>query len=201
MKAKEFTDYLYGRLPNIYRSEDAKRGLPLYKFITALGTDSGVEYIISKIEGIVGLVDPQKCPDEYLPLLCECFGIEYLEDINKNYHRKLVANIGELIRRRGTYSCAHYLVKALTGLTVTLEMTSHEVSGVTRDLFAMNLLVDTVKQIAELENSINVIYNFIGQFLPFNVDYVIRATIVTPTVVSKRYYGGAVAQVYNYDLR
>ena len=132
MTSSEISDYLYYRkLPQVYRDMDRLQpNYPLKRYLTSL-VEGGFTDIITSSNDFLSLVDPERCPEEFLPYLCYSFGLEYFEDIDALYQRRLLSNIGELIRRRGTYSGVRFLIRSLTGLECQLSYSRQTYEGVT----------------------------------------------------------------------
>jgi phage tail-like protein len=115
--AQEFLDYLYDRLPYMYKLKDEKK--ELYKYLGAL-VMHGFAYNITDLENLLTLVDMDTCPSKFLPLLCDNFGVEFLANIPETFVRKLLKNVVELYRRKGTKSGMEYLARELSGFRVDI---------------------------------------------------------------------------------
>ena len=88
----------YKKLPQVYRDMDKMlKTYPLKRYLSSL-VDGGYAEVLKNAEGILDLVDPEKCPSEFLPYLCESFGLEYFEDMDDTYQRRFLMNIGEILR-------------------------------------------------------------------------------------------------------
>ena len=110
MKPEDLLHTLYNRkLPEIYREEDSKIKYPLKRYLESL-VEGGFKGAIEDIEGLLLLTDPKSIPESLFPYLCESFGLEYFPDIDVTYQRKFLNNLGELIRRRGTFSPSPFVV-------------------------------------------------------------------------------------------
>ena len=126
--SKSLLDHLYyKKLPQIYRDEDAKLKYPLKRYLESL-IDGGFCGSIKDIEGVMLLIDPETIPEKFFPYLYESFGLEYFPDIDISYQRKFLMNIGELIKRRGTFSSVQYLIKVLTGLEAELSLENNNLN-------------------------------------------------------------------------
>lgn len=165
---KVFIDHLYyNKLPKVYRDYDSQIGLPLYRYLTAL-LDGGYGYILESINTLTDLFDPEVCPTECIPLLCKSFGLPYYSDIPEVYWRRLLANIGEIMKRRGTYSCIKYLIRVLSGLNVALSYKrgyNEDNTEYGRFLIA-NISAEDVSNILNLDVTTRVIEKFIREFVP-----------------------------------
>lgn len=199
--AEMLVNHLYNnKLPQIYRNLDLEQlpiKQPLYRYLQSL-IIGGSSDLIKDIEGLLYLVDPETCPDVFLPLFLQSFGIEFNEDIDAVYQRKLVSNIGELVKRRGTYSCVKYLAKVLTGMDVNITREENEEEGVT---VTVTLLAETLDQVTNLDISTKVLERYLTSYIPFwllpiKVDSFIKTQNIQfkmNTVFSVSYYS-------KYDL-
>lgn len=179
MTPQSLLDLLYNRkLPQVYRDEDRKIGYPLKRYLESL-IDGGFCGSIDDIEGVMLLVDPENIPDKFFPYLYESFGLEYFPDIDIVYQRKFLMNIGELIRRRGTFSSVQFLIKVLTGLEAELSYQDR--------VLTITLSAKTLGQIEDIETSMRVINNFIKTQIPYYVDPVIQSRIDTQVISSESY--------------
>lgn len=185
ISSKEYVDFLYNaKLPQVYRDYDRDVEYALYRYLQAL-VDGGYGYIIESVNGLLDLFNPSVCPVECLPYFCQSFGITYYAEIPEIYWRRLLANIGEIIHRRGTYSCIKYLVRALTGLDVLLYYKrgyneTHTAYG--RFLTAM-LQSEDVDTILNMEVATTVVQKFIQEFVPHYITSVkVGANIKTQLV-------------------
>lgn len=186
-------DLLYNRkLPQIYRDEDKKIGYPLKRYLESL-IDGGFCDSIKDIEGVMLLVDPESIPEKFFPYLYESFGLEYFPDIDVSYQRKFLMNIGELIKRRGTFSSVQFLIKVLTGLEAELSYSGNTLTIV--------LLAKTLSQVDNIDTSMKVIGNFIKTQLPFFVNPVITSRIDTQIISSKSYSHSAIGCHKFYKIR
>ncbi len=168
MNKNELLDFLYyKKFPEAYRVEDLaqKPKLPLYRYLQALF--DGSDWLLEDINGIVLLTDPEKCPDKFLPYLMQSFGLNYSEDIDPKYQRKLLSNVGILFRRRGTSNCVRYLVRVLADMDVEVHYDPD-----TRYLH-ITLLPSTMQDFVNMATSKKVITRYLQDFLPYycKVDY------------------------------
>lgn len=185
-------DLLYNRkLPQVYRDEDKKIGYPLKRYLESL-IDGGFCGSIEDIKGVMLLIDPENIPEKFFPYLYESFGLEYFPDIDTVYQRKFLMNIGELIRRRGTFSCVQFLIKVLTGLEAELSCN--------KDTLTIVLSAKTLKQVEDIETSMRVIRNFIKTQIPYYINPVIESRIDTQVIPSKSYSFSAVGHHRFYQI-
>ena len=190
ISSKVFIDHLYyNKLPKVYRDYDSQIGLPLYRYLTAL-LDGGYGYILKSINDLTDLFDPELCPKVCLPYMCRSFGLTYYSDIPEIYWRRLLSNIGEIMKRRGTYSCIKYLVRALTGLNVTLSYRRGYNDDNTKygRFLTATISANDVNNILNLDVTTKVIEKFINEFVPYYITSVdvaadIKTQIFSTTLV------------------
>ena len=180
----------YKKLPQVYRDEDEKIGYPLKRYLEALG--EGYNGAIQDITNLMLVLDPKALPEELFPYLCASFGIEYLPDIDITYQRKFLSNAGELVKRRGTYSSIHFLIRALTGLESELAFKD--------GVLSITLLAKNVEQVNELEPSIAIISNYISTQIPFFASPAFDSRTTTQVVISKSYSHSAIVSTKRYKL-
>lgn len=120
IKPDEFLEYLYGRLPTQWRLLDQDEGLPLYNYLKVI-VYGGMEKNIDLANKFTELTDPVRCPSPFFPTLYESIGLKYDWGISEIYHRRVFQNIGELMRRRGSYNSIRYLIRVLTGMECNLD--------------------------------------------------------------------------------
>ena len=147
--ATQFGEYLYSRLPKVYRDYDVK---------IALG---GFQPLLEDLEAIINLVDPLKCPAQFLPYLLRHFGLDYIDDIPEKFQRRLVQNVVTLYKKKGTIPAVAFLARELSGFGVTIE----EKSDGTIE-FALVKLNAYEDEDAELLLAQDVVQRYIHLFLP-----------------------------------
>lgn len=171
----------YNKLPQVYRDmDDMLRTRPLYRYLSSL-IEGGYSEVIKDINNLLDLVDPEKCPEEFLPYLCRSFGLEYFEDIDPVYQRRFLMNIGEIKKRRGTHSCVRYLIRVLTSLDVDLSYKReyNEDKGENGRWLYAELQAVKIEDILQIETSIKVIERFVGGQLPYYITIVLSASVAT----------------------
>lgn len=109
---RDFAEYLYNRLPRVYRYSD-KEGI-LKAFIETF-VEGGFNRVIEDNLKLFDLLDVDNCPKEYLPLLASTYGLTYTEEIPELFYRRLLKNITSLYQRKGTKSSIRFLARELTG--------------------------------------------------------------------------------------
>lgn len=184
LSAEQLLDHLYyNKLPQVYRDMDSLQlTYPLKRYLSSL-IEGGYAEVLKDTTGLMDLVDPEKCPSEFLPYLCESFGLEYFEDINDSYQRKFLLNIGEIIKRRGTYACIRYLVRVLTGLNVEMKY-ERDFEG--RHLY-VTLLTETLQQAENVETSVFVVERYIRTQLPYFIRPFVSFRVDTQVLQSDIY--------------
>lgn len=120
IKTDEYLEYLYGRLPTQWRLLDQEEGLPLYNYLKVI-VYGGLEKNIDLANRFTELTDPVRCPSPFFPTLYESIGLKYDWGISEVYQRRVFQNIGELMRRRGSYNSIRYLIRVLTGMECNLD--------------------------------------------------------------------------------
>lgn len=173
-----FLDFIYNKnLPDIYKVYDNEK-FEFKKYIEAL-YEGGFLTVINGENELINLIDPILCPEKALPLFCNSFGLNYYPDIPPKYHRKLLANIGELNRRRGSYYCIRFLCRVLTGKEVDFEYdytTEPDYEGF--KVLLIDLIVETLIDATNLVEDIKAVKAFIPDFIP----YFIPATLITSII-------------------
>ena len=188
----------YNKLPEVYRDLDSKQKpkYPLYRFLKSAIIDGG-GIIVQDIENLSSLIDPETCPEDLLPYLLKCFGLPYFEDIPIIYQRKLVSSIGELIKRRGTYSCVRYLARVLTNMEVKIERI--DLDGDIR--LKVILIAESINDIINLDVSIKVVQRYLNYFIPFWLQPVfIESEIIPQKIQTMLYTVPYTGFGYNYSL-
>lgn len=197
---KDMLDLLYNRkLPQVYRDEDRKIGYPLKRYLESL-IDGGYYGIIKDIDGILSLTDPMTVPDEFFPYLCESFGLTYLPDMDISYQRKFLANIGELVKRRGTFASVRYLTRALTGLDSELSYFEGDYKGQDGSYLFITLLARNLEQLNSIDTSMEVIKNYISSQIPYYINPVFFSRIANQIINSKSYSHSVVGSYKFYTI-
>lgn len=185
-------DLLYNKkLPQIYRDEDSKIGSPLHRYLEAL-VCGGYKGAIDDIEKTLTLFDPKAIPESIFPFLCESFGLEYFPDIDVTYQRKFLLNLGELVRRRGTFSSVHYMIRALTGLESELSTEGNTLNIV--------LLAKNLEQTRNIEISMTIIGNYIQSQIPYYIVPNISYRVAVQVIPSSSYTLSAITTLKRYEI-
>lgn len=106
------THYLYNKLPSIYRTTDNEN--LLRRFIEVF-SEGGLTPLLNDANNIMDLLDVDKCPSQYLPLLCRVYGYEYSLEIPELFQRRLLKYIVDIYKRKGTKSAIKFIARELTG--------------------------------------------------------------------------------------
>lgn len=110
--AQELTDYLYNRLPSVYRNTDYDE---LLKRFIEIFVEGGFNPLLQETMKIMDLIDVDKCPVEFLPQLCAMYGYEYSLELPELFQRRLLKYIVDMYRRKGTKSVVRFIARELTG--------------------------------------------------------------------------------------
>lgn len=166
-----FNHLYYRKLPQLYRDADAEQmTYPLKRFLAAL-IEGGFAAEIEDINKFATFIDPENCPDELVPYLCKSFGLPYFEDIDIIFQRRFLMNVGEIIKRRGTFSGVKLISRTLTGLNTKLKY-----EAATRTL-TVTLLADTLEEINNMDTSMAVVKEYLTSHVPFYVNIVVNSEI------------------------
>ena len=171
---RDIVDFIYYRhLPKVYSEYDKKytKHQDLYKYLQA-SLYTGSDYLLDKARGIKDLVDPLRCPEEILPLLYKCWGLEYFQDIDVYFNRVFLANIGEFVKRRGTIGGIQFIIRALTGMEseITYQRKTKAVDGKDGRYLYIKMLASDVNQANNVATNVYVVARFIKKHIPFYFD-------------------------------
>lgn len=194
MKVTDFSDFLYNKLPKVYRDEDQKIGYPLKRYLEAL-VEGGFAHIIEGVNEFITLIDPDKIPEEFLPHLCNSFGLTYFPDLDSTYQRKFLSNVGEIMKRRGTYAGIHYLAKSLTGLDSELSFI-HEYEGQQGNFLLISIVSESAKDFDNIEVSMKAIQDYVGYQIPYFITPIVLKQIKSKHIDSGVTYSGSVVTSY-----
>lgn len=112
--SKVNTDFLYSRLPLIYRVEDEKLDYPLKRFLSIL-VEGGFSKVEEDIENFGDLFNPDRCPKEFLPLLADILGFEFPFDVSEKVQRRLIKAMSKVYKIKGTKQSLRFLINEVTG--------------------------------------------------------------------------------------
>lgn len=171
---RDIVDFIYYRhLPKVYSEYDKKytKHQDLYKYLQA-SLYGGSDYLLDKARGIKDLVDPLRCPEEILPLLYKCWGLEYFQDIDVYFNRVFLDNIGEFVKRRGTIGGIQFIIRALTGMEseITYQRKTKAVDGKDGRYLYIKMLASDVNQANNVTTNVYIVTRFIKKHIPFYFD-------------------------------
>lgn len=189
----------YTCIPEIYKEEDAELDYPLYRYLSSIIL-GGYSLQITDIENLIALVDPEKCPSKFFPLLYESFGFQYYPDVDVKYHRKFLMNFGELRKRRGTYSSIRFLVRVLTSMDVKQSYLRGEYEGEKGRHLILNLQANSAEDIINMELSVRVIEQFLTLFVPYYITTHLTSSVKPIEVKTNRYRGYAISGIARYTV-
>ena len=110
-----FADYMYSKLPEIHRILDntpiAKK--VLYRYLSALD-EGALRRVFNSILILYDITNEDKCPKEVLPLLAKMLGYNYIDEVEERVQRKIIANLIELYKRKGTKSVINFIAREFT---------------------------------------------------------------------------------------
>lgn len=106
------SNYLYNKLPQVYRNYDNQELLK--RFIEVM-SEGGYINVLNDTHNIMDLLDVDKCPSKFLPLLCSYYGYEYNLEIPELFQRRLLKYIVDVYKRKGTKSSIKFIARELTG--------------------------------------------------------------------------------------
>lgn len=113
----DLKDFLYERLPELYRREDAKISpspYPLKRFLEVL-TEGGFQQLLNYIEDFRRVQNIDECPKELLPLVAQQYGLEFPYDMDEASQRKFIKVLPTLYANKGTEEAFKYLAREIFG--------------------------------------------------------------------------------------
>ena len=113
LSSEDFGKKLYQTLPPIYREDDSKVNFALKRYLEALD-EGGVQLVFSELLSLYDILEVDKCPPEVLPLLSKMLGYNYIEEVDVETQRKIIANLIELYKRKGTKSVINFITREFT---------------------------------------------------------------------------------------
>lgn len=182
-KISPLTDFMYyHKLPEVYRTFDEALGKPLYRYLQSLIEGGYAEVVNSTLKGkrgienLLDLIDPQTCPDEFLPYYCKSMGIEWFPDLiteerGTYYLRTFLCNIGEIYKRRGTESVVKYIAKVLTEMDVVINYERLFDTGKNTKARVMwiELQAHTQEEISRTKLSSQIIKRYVDTQIPYYI--------------------------------
>ncbi len=186
-----FTDYIYyKKMPEVYRTFDEPLGKPLYRYLQSLLEGGYAELIYNNtrgergIDNLLSMLDPQTCPEEFLPYYCKSMGIEWFQDliieregIDPYYFiRTFLCNVGEIYKRRGTESLVKYIAKVLTSMDVKLKY--QRVFNERRKTLERNLWVEVQALTQEEIENIGLNSEVVKRYIDTQIPYYLTARVL-----------------------
>lgn len=202
LKKEDLLNHLYyKKLPQVYRDFDLSinQNKPLYRYLQAL-IEGGYGEMLEDTNNFLKLVDPEKCPEEFLPTFMECFGLEYFPDIAPQYQRKFLANIGGLIQRRGLYAGVRFLVRTLTGLDVDLEYLRGEYNGQQGRHLIVTILAKSIPDLRNMGTNIFVVERYLQTQIPYYIYPHTTSRVATVEMREPNYWGFAMEYTLMYKV-
>ena len=192
-------NYLYEKkLPQVYRTMDnSLRTRPFYRYLQAL-LEGGYGEQLKDINRFLDIVDPKKCPEEFLPYFMESFGLTYYSGIDVAYQRKFLSNIGELLKRRGTHSVVSYLVRTLTGLNIEQRYFRGEYKGYQGRHLIVKLLTTNVDSLNHLPTYISVVEKYLMDFIPYYIYLWIESSVKVQKLETTRFKASCISYSISY---
>jgi hypothetical protein len=156
INGKNYSEYFYDKLPAAYRKEDlAQMNTPLKRYLESL-VEGGFNPSVQDTLGVLDLIDVEKCPSEFLPYLCENYGLKYSADIDEVFQRKFLSDFTELKQRIGTLSFFDYIVRELSGYLVTITESGNN----------LNIVLTAYEDDVQLATKQGVITRYISCYIP-----------------------------------
>ena len=210
------TDFIYyQKMPEVYRTFDAPLGKPLYRYLQSLLEGGYADLIYNSTQGVRGvdnlleMLDPQTCPEEFLPFYCKSMGIEWFQDLiveregidSYYFIRTFLSNVGEIYKRRGTESVVKYIAKTLTSMDVKIKY-KRIMSGITtkeRQLW-VELQANTEEEIQAVGLNSEVIKRFIDTQIPYFITSRVLYALKKSDIIVTGYTGSAVSKVKRQSI-
>lgn len=194
-------NYLYEKkLPQVYRTMDSSlRTRPFYRYLQSL-LEGGYGEQLKDINRFLDIVDPKKCPEEFLPYFIESFGLTYYSDVNVAYQRKFLSNVGELLKRRGTHSVVSYLVRTLTGLSIKQRYLRGEYKGYQGRHLIVTLLAGNVDSLNHLPTYIAVVEKYLRDFIPYYIYIWIDSSVNIQKLETTRFKASCISYSLSYSI-
>lgn len=106
--------YLYELLPHTYKVGDETTDYTLRRYIEAL--NGGFGTVMREAQEIVNLIDVERVPERFLPYIANMCGIEFDKDIDTDLQRKILVNIVDIYKRKGTKEVIKFVAREITGI-------------------------------------------------------------------------------------
>jgi phage tail-like protein len=176
MTGQELINHIYNKMPQVYRDADLTVNQQLKRYLDSLG--AGFSALLNDINNFTALISPDDCPEAFLPLLYNSFGLDYVREIPAKYHRKILRNIGNLMQRRGTLSIVKYLMRATTSMECEVVYSrDFDINGVKTYNLHATAVVDNINKLNNMDVSLKAVGILIRQFVPENVNITLDMTV------------------------
>lgn len=163
LEGSRFGERLYGTLPSMYRYIDTTTEYALERYLQVANL-GGFTPVINELNGEVNLIDPDKTPEDVLPIAFEHYGLAIFNGLPDIFLRKMLPMISELYARKGTPTVIEYLTSLLTGVKTTVEIDPDfdENYGININL-EMDYGSDTSNELPDRDQMLRII----NEFMPF----------------------------------
>lgn len=125
---KDFGQYLYDRLPEIHRKRDSEEGIDyaLLRFLQVLN-EGGITTLFNEMLELYDILQVDKMPSDIVPLIGQLLGYEYRDDLEEDIQRKIIQNLIELYKRKGTKSVLNFITREFTKYDAKVTETEYRV--------------------------------------------------------------------------
>lgn len=125
---KDFGQYLYDRLPEIYHKRDSEEGIDfaLLRFLQTLN-EGGITTLFNEMLELYNILQFDKMPSDIVPLIGQLLGYEYRDDLEEDIQRKIIQNLIELYKRKGTKSVLNFITREFTKYDAKVTETEYRV--------------------------------------------------------------------------
>lgn len=112
---RDFGQYLYDRLPELYHRRDSEEGVnfALLRFLQTLN-EGGITTLFNEMLELYDILQVDKMPSDIVPLMGQLLGYEYQEGLEEDIQRKIIQNLIELYKRKGTKSVLNFITREFT---------------------------------------------------------------------------------------
>lgn len=113
--SRDLGQYLYDRLPDIYRKRDSEEGIDyaLLRFLQVLN-EGGITTLFNEMLELYDILQVDKMPSDIVPLIGQLLGYNYRDDFEEDIQRKIIQNLIELYKRKGTKSVLNFITREFT---------------------------------------------------------------------------------------
>ena len=114
-----YLDRLYEKLPRLFRNADAEQKLQLKRYLDIL-VSGGFHPLHEETENILSLIDVDKIPNEYLPLLASALGFRFPYNLDEQTQKIYIINAVRAYKIKGTRPALEFMIRELTKLETNL---------------------------------------------------------------------------------